>query len=326
MRLFHTDRFAVPLPAGHRFPMEKYRLLREALLAERVVGADELAEPEAAPREALERVHDAGYLQRVESGALDAMALRRLGFPWSPALVERSRRSVGATLAAARAALERGAAGSLAGGTHHAFADRGEAYCVFNDVAVAARQLAAEGRLRRALVVDLDVHQGDGTAAIFAGDPTVFTYSVHGARNYPLRKQASDLDVALADGTGDADYLAALDATLPRALLAAAPDLVFYVAGADPYSGDRLGRLALSRAGLAERDAYVFGLCREHSLPVAVVLGGGYAREVGDVVAIHAETFRRLRAIWFGGPSAGPGGPEKGPRRPAGFATGPSAG
>lgn len=326
VQLFHTDRFAVPLPPEHRFPMAKYALLREALVAGGVVTEAELAEPEAAPRSALARVHTADYLERIERGALERLAARRLGFPWSPALVERSRRSVGATLAAARAALERGAAGSLAGGTHHAFADRGEGYCVFNDVAVAARALAAEGRIRRALVVDLDVHQGDGTAAIFAGDPAVYTYSVHGARNYPFRKERSDLDVALADGTGDAEYLAALDATLPRALLAAAPDLVFYIAGADPYAGDRLGRLALTRAGLARRDDYVFGLCREHALPVAVVLGGGYARDVGEVVAIHVETFRRLRAAWFGAPRAGPAGGARGPDRPSGFAAGPSPG
>ena len=215
--------------------------------------------------------------------------VRRIGFPWSPAMVERSRRSAGATIAAARAALDDGAAVNLAGGTHHAFADRGEGYCVFNDVAVAARLLQHEGRCRRVAVVDCDVHQGNGTAAIFRDDPTVFTFSMHGAKNYPFRKETSDLDVELRDGTDDAAYLAALGGALPAVLARQQPELVFYLAGADPYEGDRLGRLRVSMAGLERRDALVFDACRAAGVPVAVAMSGGYAPDVDDIVAIHAE-------------------------------------
>jgi acetoin utilization deacetylase AcuC-like enzyme len=220
--------------------------------------------------------------------------VRRLGFPWSPALVERSRRSVGGTIAAARAALLDGVGLNLAGGTHHAFADRGEGFCVFNDVAVAARALQAEGAVEGAAVIDCDVHQGNGTAAIFAGDPRVFTLSIHGRGNYPFVKERSDLDVELPDGAGDAEYLAALDGGLDRAL-EVPPGLVFYIAGADAYHGDRYGRLALSRGGLAERDRRVLGRCAAMGLPVAVVMGGGYAA-VEAVVAIHLETVRTAAA------------------------------
>ncbi len=289
MQLFYTDTFELPLPAEHRFPMAKYRLLRERLLADGTVSPESLNIPEAATDQELLRVHSSVYLKRVVTGKLDRAAVRRMGFPWSVQLVERSRRSAGATLAACRAALAEGVAVNLAGGTHHAFADRGEGYCVFNDAAVAARAMQAEGRAERILIVDCDVHQGDGTAAIFAGDPAVVTFSIHGQSNYPFRKQKSDIDVPLPDGTGDAVYLEALGDGLARALSCRAPDLAIYVAGADPYRGDRLGRLAVSRRGLRSRDRAVFELLARREVPVAVVMAGGYS-QLDDVVAIHAAT------------------------------------
>ena len=288
MRAFHSDDFVLPLPQGHRFPMEKYRLLRERVADDPHVT---LSVPEAATNEALARVHGASYIEAVETGRLSPQRIRQMGFPWSPGLVERSRRSVGGTVAAARAALEDGTAANLAGGTHHAFPDRGEGFCVFNDVAVAVRSLQAEGLVGRAVILDLDVHQGNGTAAIFARDDTAFTLSVHGARNYPFRKEASDLDVALEDGAGDDVFLSAVDAGVAEALERGA-DIVFYLAGADPYEKDRLGRLSVSKEGLKTRDRIVFETCRRRGLPVAVVMSGGYARRVEDTVDIHASTIR----------------------------------
>ena len=297
MLVFAGDRWPLPLPEGHRFPQAKYRMLRERLEASGLLREGEMAEPEAADDATLALAHDPAYVARVAGGGLSAQEQRAIGFPWSPELVERSRRSVGATIGAARAALRDGVGASLSGGTHHAFADRGEGFCVFNDVAVAARLLQREGAIRRAVVVDLDVHQGNGTAAIFADDPSVLTLSVHGARNYPLRKERSDLDVALPDGCGDDEYLAAmvpaLGEALGEALGAARAELCFYLAGADPFQGDRLGRLALTKAGLARRDAAVFEACAARSLPVAVVMGGGYAADLDDVVDIQAETLRQ---------------------------------
>ncbi len=290
MRAFYSDTFALPLPPGHRFPIGKYRRLRQEVVAAGLVAEADLSLPPAATDEELLRVHDAGYVERVKSGGLSDRELRRIGFPWSELLVERARRSAGATSAAARAALAEGVAVNLAGGTHHAFADRGEGFCVFNDVAVAARAMQAEGRAARLAVIDCDVHQGNGTAAIFAGDPSVFTLSIHGRGNYPFVKERSDLDLELPDGAGDEDYLEALDAGLERAL-AGGPELALYVAGADPYRGDRYGRLALSRAGLAERDRRLFARCGAAGVPVAVVMGGGYAA-VETVVTIHLETIR----------------------------------
>ncbi|MEL7061997.1 MAG: histone deacetylase, partial [Acidobacteriota bacterium] len=245
------------------------------------------------------RVHERRYVERVCRGELSAREVRRLGFPWSEALVERSRRSVGATMAAARAALSDGAAANLAGGTHHAFADRGEGFCVFNDAAVAARALqqeelapAAGGRAPgRVAIVDCDVHQGDGTARIFRDDVSVFTLSLHGRRNYPFRKETSDLDVAFDDDTEDPRYLEALDGALDRTFLTR-PELVIYLAGADPFRGDRLGRLALTKDGLAERDRRVFERCAAGSVPVAVAMAGGYATDVEDIVEIHERTVR----------------------------------
>ncbi|RMD74056.1 MAG: histone deacetylase, partial [Chloroflexi bacterium] len=238
----------------------------------------------------LVRVHTPAYIERVMTGRLTDTEIRRIGFPWSPQMVERSRRSAGATIAACRVALQEGVGVNLAGGTHHAFADAGAGYCVFNDAAVAARAMQAEGRVRRIAIIDCDVHQGDGTAVIFANDPTVFTFSIHGAHNFPFRKQQSDLDIALPDATGDATYLDALEWGLRQTFATAKPDLVIYLAGADPYYDDRLGRLSLTKAGLAERDRLVFGYCRSAGVPVAVTMAGGYARQINDTVDIHAHT------------------------------------
>lgn len=278
----------VPLPDGHRFPIAKYALLRERVVADGTVAAVE--DPPRATADELARVHTADYVHGLVRGTLGDAAWRRLGFPWSDGLVERSLRATGGTLAAARAALAHGLAMNLAGGTHHAFADRGEGFCVFNDVAVAIRALQAEGQIRRAAVVDLDVHQGNGTHAIFADDPSVFTFSMHGARNYPFHKVAGRLDVELPDGTADAEYLERLGDALPSVLARAEADLVFYLAGADCHEGDRLGRLALTFDGLARRDHLVLATCRDVGLPVCIVIAGGYGRDIADTVAVHART------------------------------------
>jgi acetoin utilization deacetylase AcuC-like enzyme len=290
VRLFYADHYVLPLPAGHRFPMEKYARLRERVLSENVATAGQLRAPRAATEEELCRAHDPRYVRRVSDGELTPAEIRRIGFPWSREMVERSRRSAGATLEASRAALEEGVAVNLAGGTHHAFADRGEGYCVFNDSAIAARAMQAEGRVDRVLVVDCDVHQGNGTASIFADDPTVFTFSIHGAKNFPFRKERSDLDVELPDGVEDEAYLSHLAPALAQAISHCRPDLAIYVSGADPYAGDRLGRLSLSRDGLAERDRVVFAALRGAGIPVAVTMAGGYARDVEDTVSIHLRT------------------------------------
>jgi acetoin utilization deacetylase AcuC-like enzyme len=296
VQAFYSDTFVLPLPEAHRFPMTKYRRLRERLIDERVLAPDDLRVPDPAAWHDLLLAHDAAYVDAVANGTLPAAAQRRIGFPWSPQMVERSRRSVGATVAAARIAIDprlaAGVAANLAGGTHHAFHDRGEGYCVFNDVAVAARVLLRDGGIRRAAVVDCDVHQGNGTAAIFRNDPSVFTFSMHAAGNFPFRKEVSDLDVAFADGAGDDEYLSALAAHLPQVLDRHQPDVVFYLAGADPYEGDRLGRLKLTIGGLRTRDRLVFGACRARDLPVVVTMSGGYCPDVETIVTIHVNTVR----------------------------------
>lgn len=294
MRAWTTARWSIPLPAGHRFPMGKYAMIRDGLCARGILPAGGLAEPDPAPVDTIALVHTAEYIASVLDGTLDERAARRLGFPWRPELPERSRRTVQGTLEAARDALDSGAGVSLAGGTHHAYPGHGEGFCVFNDVAVAVRALRRERAVSRVAILDLDVHQGNGTAAIFADDPDVFTFSMHGANNYPFRKERSRLDVALPDGCGDAEYLAVLAARLDDVLAESRPGLAFYIAGADPYGGDRLGRLGLSIDGLARRDRLVFGACGRRGIPVAVVLGGGYARDLADVVTIHANTVALL--------------------------------
>ena len=292
MDLWSSALYAFPLPPGHRFPIGKYELLRRRLVADGLVRAQAIHDPARASAEALRRVHTDDYVARLTDGLLSARELRRIGFPWSEALVERSYRAVGGTCEAAWAALEAGVAMNLAGGTHHAFADRGEGFCVFNDVAVAIRMLQHSRRIRRAAVVDLDVHQGNGTHAIFAGDETVFTFSMHARRNYPFAKVAGCVDVELEDGTGDEEYLVRLGETLPGVLAAANPDVVVYLAGADPYVGDRLGRLGMSLAGLARRDAMVLSACRDVGIPVAITIAGGYAGRIEDTVQAHVNTVR----------------------------------
>ncbi|MEO7851845.1 MAG: histone deacetylase [Rubrivivax sp.] len=305
MQAFHSDHFTLPLPVGHSFPMSKYRLLREAV--EHGLPAVRVQEAPPASDGELALVHEPAYIGAVAEGHLSAAQQREIGFPWSERMAERARRSVGATIAAARAALAEGVGANLAGGTHHAFADRGSGYCVFNDVAVAARLMQVEwhrqGRrqLLRVLVIDLDVHQGNGTAAIFADDPTVFTLSLHAAKNFPARKQRSDLDVELADGCSDAAYLAALDAALDQVWQRHRHEpfgLVFYVACADPHEGDRLGRLKLSFDGLAQRDRLVFDSARQHGVPVAVSMAGGYGHDVNTTVAVHLMTLRSALHSW----------------------------
>jgi acetoin utilization deacetylase AcuC-like enzyme len=292
LKIFYTDHYILPLPPWHRFPMEKYRLLRERVQAEGVAGKHGLQQPPAATDEEILRAHDRGYLERVTTGTLAAEEQRRIGFPWSPEMVERSCRSSGATLAAARAALEEGSGVNLAGGTHHAFRDRGEGYCVFNDSAIAALALQAEGRARRVVILDCDVHQGNGTAAILAGDPTVFTFSIHAANNYPFEKEASDLDIALPDGTGDRDYLEALEKGVCRALSAAQADLAIYLAGADPFEATASGASSSPRAGSPSATAWsstcaVPPACRWRSPWLAVC-----ARRIEDCADIHFTTVR----------------------------------
>lgn len=310
MLAFHSDAHSLALPPGHRFPQSKYRLLREHF--EREPGRLRMLAAPAASEGELALAHTPDYVDAVLLGHLSAAQQREIGFPWSPSMAARSRHSVGASIAAARAALEEGVAANMAGGTHHAYADKGSGYCVFNDVAVAARLMQAEWSrqhrsLLRVLVIDLDVHQGNGTASIFRDDDTVFTFSMHGARNFPFRKEASDLDVELPDGCGDADYLAALDKALDEVWQRCEPGLAFYVAGADPHEGDRLGRLKLSYAGLAERDRRVLAALSQRRIPVALSMAGGYGHDLATTVAVQVNTLNLAAeawAAWSSGPES----------------------
>lgn len=298
MQVFYGDHHPVPLPDGHPFPIDKYARLRRRIEAERLVPPDRLrAAPPATPEQLL-RVHDPEYIQRVAYGQLSPREVRRIGFPWSPELYRRSIHSVGGTIAAARSALDTGLGINLAGGTHHAGRSHGAGFCVFNDVMVAIRTLQSEGRAHRVSIVDCDVHQGDGTAELAAGDDTVFTMSIHGANNFPVRKKRSDLDVALPNGTDDDAYLAALGPAVERALASTSPELVVYLAGADPYVGDRFGRLSVTKHGLAKRDRLVLGACRERGLATVVVMAGGYAPDLEDIVDIQTETVRIAVELW----------------------------
>jgi acetoin utilization deacetylase AcuC-like enzyme len=292
MKVFYSDHFVLPLPEGHRFPMSKYSMLRERVAADGICDFGELRTPRAVTDEEILRAHAPGYLERVVSGILTEKEIRRIGFPWSERMVERSRRASGGTLSACLAALEEGFAANLAGGTHHAFSDRGEGYCVFNDSAIAARAVQAAGLAARVVVIDTDVHQGNGTAKILRGDATVFTFSIHGAKNFPFHKEESDLDTPLPDGADDTEFLTALERGLETALEAADADLAIYLAGADPFEGDRLGRLSVTKAGLAERDRMVLVACRDRGIPVAVTMAGGYARNVEDTVDVHFQSIK----------------------------------
>jgi len=290
LHVWSSAGYTFPLPAGHRFPIAKYARLRERVIDEGIVPADCLHDPARVSREDLLLVHTVDYVDRFTNGALTGDEERRLGFPWSLALVERSYRAAGGTSEAARAALDHGIAMNLAGGTHHAFPTHGEGFCVFNDVAIAIRRLQRDHLIDRAAVIDLDVHQGNGTHAVFTGDDRVYTFSMHGGRNYPFHKVAGDLDIELDDRTGDDAYLALLADALPRVIDAARPDLVVYLAGADPHEHDRLGRLALTFDGLARRDSMVLEQCREVGIPVAVTIAGGYGDPIEDTVQVHVTT------------------------------------
>ena len=300
MQAFYSDQFVLPLPQGHRFPMAKYAMLRDALVAQ-LPGIQLLQAPRASDAELL-RVHTPDYVRGIADGTVPAAVAREIGFPWSQAMAERARRSVGATVAAARSAIRQGIGANLAGGTHHAYADKGGGFCVFNDVAVAARVLQAqtqrEGRELQVAVIDLDVHQGNGTARIFQQDETVFTLSLHGEKNFPFRKEAGDLDVGLPDGTGDSDYLAALDAALMQLDGHCKPQLVFFLAGADPHEGDRLGRLKLSFQGMQSRDQRVLDWCMTRRIPLVLLMAGGYGVQIEATVQVQLNTYRLAYAHW----------------------------
>lgn len=291
-----SDHFAFPLPETHPFPLPKYTLVRERLIEDGVLDPAWIARSEPAPVEWLQTAHTADYVTRTLEGRWTDSEVRRLGLPWSDALVTRARAAIYGTVLAARAALVHGVAGNLAGGTHHAFPDRGEAYCLFNDVSVAIALLRRDGLAQRPFVLDLDVHQGNGTAVCHAHDPSVFTFSMHARHNYPLQKEASSLDVELADGADDDDVLAAIDAHVPAALDQHQPDLVFFQAGVDALHTDRLGKLKMTHAGLQERDRRVFEWLESRRLPVCVTLGGGYGRPLETTVEAHANVWRAARA------------------------------
>ena len=297
MQVFYTPRYYADIGNGHVFPIRKFQLVSDRLLAEGTLDASELVEPTPATIEDVLLVHTEDYVSRLCNGTLTPKEIRRLGLPWSESLVQRSFYATGGTLAATEVALADGYGSNLAGGTHHSFADRGEGFCVLNDVAIAIRAMRARKRFRRAAIVDCDVHQGNGTATIFAGDEETFTFSIHGANNYPLFKAKSTLDVELPDGTSDEAYLETLAARLPE-VLAHDPEIVFYLAGADPFAGDKLGRLALSIAGLRERDAHVLRECYEREVPIVTVMSGGYGKEINDTIEIHCNTIRMVKEIF----------------------------
>jgi acetoin utilization deacetylase AcuC-like enzyme len=298
MHVFYTPRYYADIGNGHIFPIRKFELVRDRLLAEGTLHPSELLEPAPATLDDVLLVHTGDYVSRLCSGELTPRELRRLGLPWSESLVRRSFYATGGTIAAARTALVEGYGSNLAGGTHHSFADRGEGFCVLNDVAVAIRVLRKEGLIRRAAIVDCDVHQGNGTATIFAGDDDTFTFSIHGANNYPLFKMHSSLDVELPDGTADDDYLNVLNHYLPTVFAAADPEIVFYLAGADPHVNDKLGRLALTIDGLRQRDRCVLRECYERETPVVTVMSGGYGKDINDTIEIHCNTIRVVKEVF----------------------------
>ena len=296
MHAFTSARYTAPM-GNHSYPMDKYRLVPERLLAEGILTPDVIVEPQPiAPGDIL-RVHTPAYVHAFINGTLERKAMLRLGLPWSQELVHRAFAVIGGTLGAARAALRDGIAANLAGGTHHAFADHGEGYCVFNDLVIVLRRLRADGCISRALIIDLDAHQGNGTAALCQTDPDTFTFSMHGENNYPAHKEQSSWDIALPDGTTDEQYLGLLEESLPVLLQQARPDLILYQAGVDVLRGDRFGKLALSMAGVGERDRFVYAFARRAGIPLVVTLGGGYARDINRIVTAHCQTVRAAKTI-----------------------------
>ena len=296
MHAFTSARYTAPM-GNHSYPMDKYRLVPERLLAEGILTPDVIVEPQPiAPGDIL-RVHTPAYVHAFINGTLERKAMLRLGLPWSQELVHRAFAVIGGTLGAARAALRDGIAANLAGGTHHAFADHGEGYCVFNDLVIVLRRLRADGCISRALIIDLDVHQGNGTAALCQTDPDTFTFSMHGENNYPAHKEQSSWDIALPDGTTDEQYLGLLEESLPVLLQQARPDLILYQAGVDVLRGDRFGKLTLSMAGVGERDRFVCAYARRAGIPLVVTLGGGYARDINRIVTAHCQTVRAAKTI-----------------------------
>lgn len=291
-KIFYYDHHPLPLPAAHRFPAHKYALLRQRVQAHELVPPDCLLPAPAATDGQLARAHTAAYLHRLAHGLLSDKEMRRIGLPWSRELVQRVRHMVGGTIAAARTAVRHGVGVNLGGGTHHACSDHGEGFCLYNDVVVAARTMQAEGRIRRAVIIDCDVHQGNGTAELTRSDPTIYAFSIHGEKNFPFRKIAGDLDIGLPDGTGDEAYLAALQPGLQQALTEAKADMAFYLAGADVHVNDRLGRLALTKAGLAARDRLVVTAVRQAGLPLVVVMAGGYGRDLAETVELYLQTIQ----------------------------------
>lgn len=299
-KAFYSPYYYADIGEGHVFPIRKFELVRDKLLAEGTLHGDEIAEPELASVDDLLLVHTGDYISRLRDGTLTPKEVRKLGLPWSESLVRRSFHAISGSINATRVAIETGIASNLAGGTHHAYPDRGEGYCVLNDVAVAIRVLQRDRLARRFLIIDLDVHQGDGTAFIFADSPEVFTFSMHGAKNYPLFKQRSTLDIELADGTSDDEYLETLNEVLPR-LRVHGPDIIFYLAGADPFKGDKLGRLGLTIEGLRRRDTMVLEFAMRREIPIVTTMSGGYAADINDTVEIHCNTIRAVKDVFFGG-------------------------
>ncbi len=302
-RIYYSPYYYADIGEGHVFPIRKFELVRDRLVAEGTLSEDEIVAPEPAAVEDLLLVHTEDYITRLREGRLTVKEVRKLGLPWSESLVRRSFHAISGTINAAKDCLSTGIASNLAGGTHHSYPDRGEGYCVLNDIAVAIRVLQRGGLAQRFLIVDLDVHQGDGTAFIFRDDEDVFTFSMHGAKNYPLFKQPSSLDIELADKTGDEEYLETLEHALSSAILHD-PDVIFYLAGADPYEKDKLGRLALTIDGLRRRDEMVLSFARDRGVPIVTTMSGGYAADIDDTVEIHANTIRAVKKVYFGAANA----------------------
>ena len=299
LKIAFSPIYKYQLPDGHRFPMEKYDLLPEQLLYEGTISEDQFFEPKALSEEEILLTHDKNYLYKLNYNLLSKQEQRRIGFPMRPELVTRGKHISNGTLLGAKYALQYGLAMNIAGGTHHAYTDKGEGFCVFNDFAITANCLFAEKLVSKILIVDLDVHQGNGTAHIFRNDPRVFTFSMHGAKNYPMHKEKSDLDIGVPDGIEDAAYLSLLRENLPRLIDEVQPEIIFYLAGVDVLASDKLGRLKLTREGCKQRDAFVFKEAKTNNIPVIVSMGGGYSEKIADIIEAHANTFRVGQHIFY---------------------------